>query len=270
MTAAIRPARDDDYDAFLALFPALGTLDETPTRDRWREELAPQSLIAERNGEVAGYLFGEALTRIGYVRHLVVAEGHRRKGVGRALMRAAADRFRAAGCHTWCLNVRPHNEEALALYTHLGMHVRARATAFLVDWGDIGRLPPSPPCTLRAARVEDDEAITRVFALPEGQLAHLRRLDERVHFVAVSEAGAVEAYACFDPGFPGAFPFRVRTHLHLKAMLEALRPHARAGDAHLRLVAEDGSDEVEALIEAGAEVAMEFVHLDGPIPQGAG
>jgi ribosomal protein S18 acetylase RimI-like enzyme len=270
MTAAIRPARDDDYDAFVALFPELHTADETPSRARWCAELAPQSLVAERDGAVVGYLFGEALTHIGYVRQLAVASGHRRQGVGRALMRAAADRFRTAGCHTWCLNVRPHNEEALALYTHLGMQVRARATAFVVDWGDIARLPPSPPCVLRAARVEDDDAITRVFALPEGQLAHLRRLAERVHLVALGEDGGVEAYACFDPGFPGAFPFRVRTHLHLRAMLEALRPHARAGDTHLRLVAEDGSDEVEALIAAGAEVAMEFVHLDGPIPQGAG
>ena len=51
---------------------------------------------------------------------LMVAAGHRRRGVGRALMLAAEDWARETGVRKLELHVLPNNEAAIALYASLG------------------------------------------------------------------------------------------------------------------------------------------------------
>jgi RimJ/RimL family protein N-acetyltransferase len=51
---------------------------------------------------------------------LMVAAGHRRRGVGTALLHAAVDWAREGGVHKLELHVFPHNEPALALYERFG------------------------------------------------------------------------------------------------------------------------------------------------------
>ena len=51
---------------------------------------------------------------------LMVAEGYRRRGIGRALLEAAVDWARAAGVTKLELHVFPHNEGAIALYDRFG------------------------------------------------------------------------------------------------------------------------------------------------------
>lgn len=263
MISTPRPARSDDYDAYARLLPLFASDEPIPSPEQWRTEIAPDTLVVERDSAVVGFLYGVAFSRIGYVRQLVVAPSYRRGGLGRSLMHAVADRFRTLGCHTWCLNLRPHHAATLAFYEQMGLRVRTRASAFRLDWGDVARLPPSPPCMVASATPDDDDDITAAFSVERDRLAEYRAFGARTQVVARDGDGRVVGYACFDPSLPGAFPFRVRERQHLRALLEAIRDFAHPVDGDLRVVAEDGYDEVQSFIAAGGERVLEFVHLGG-------
>jgi RimJ/RimL family protein N-acetyltransferase len=81
-------------------------------------------LVAEVDGRVVGRLSlgrdshpaSEHVADVG----LMVAEGYRRRGIGRALMEAGEAWGREVGVRKIELHVFPHNEAALALYDELG------------------------------------------------------------------------------------------------------------------------------------------------------
>src|SRR6185369_15814645 len=110
---------DADHGVMASLFPELGVDDPVPDLERWRREMVADTLIAEEQGRPVGYLYLQALRETGHVRHVVVSPEARGEGVGRALMAAAAERFRAAGAREWALNVKPDNVPAVRLYESL-------------------------------------------------------------------------------------------------------------------------------------------------------
>lgn len=263
----LRAARPDEHRTFARLFPLLGTTDPVPSGERWAQDISAHTLFAERDGEVVGYLYGQPLSSVGYVRHLVVAPAARGAGLGRALMLAAADGFRARGCERWCLNVRTDNAAALGLYRALGLAEAYRSTALTVAWSAVAAMPPSPPALAAVGlTAADDPAVERAFDLPEGQLAFARAQPGRV-LVGLRDGAAWAAVACFDPAFPGAFPFRVTSPAAVRAMLEALRPFARPDTAGVRCVIDDGDAVVDAFTSVGASVEMRMLHLEGELPE---
>jgi len=56
----------------------------------------------------------------GWVNYLAVAEGHRRRGLGRMLMQRVEDRLKDMGCPKLNLQVRSSNAAVLAFYERLG------------------------------------------------------------------------------------------------------------------------------------------------------
>lgn len=106
----LREGTAADAAALAALFTAsvqqLGASHYTPEQrtawtgpapdiEAWRQRLAALSvLVAERDGEVAGFIGFEA---DGYVDLLFTAPAHARRGVASALLDAAEARLRAAG-----------------------------------------------------------------------------------------------------------------------------------------------------------------------------
>jgi RimJ/RimL family protein N-acetyltransferase len=81
-------------------------------------------LVAELDGKIVGRLSigrdvhpaSEHVADVG----LMVADGYRRRGIGRALMEAAEDWARQVGVRKIELHVFPHNEAALGLYDRIG------------------------------------------------------------------------------------------------------------------------------------------------------
>lgn len=256
----IRAAEADDYPSFAALFPELESGDPTPGLQRWTREIAPQAVLAVEGHEVLGYLFYQRLRDDIYVRHLVVAPGGRRMGVGRALL--AWLRGNRGSARRWRLNVKPGNAAAVALYRSAGMELAHWSLALRLDWGQWERLPaPGRGVVSGLLDPQLDVAAERAMGLPGGQVAHARA--SRRVVVGVVDGAEVAGLALFDPGFPGAFPFRARTPAHARALAEAVRPHAR--EDFLQFVVEGDEALRAAALAAGAIVRMETWHMEGSL-----
>ncbi len=128
---AVRVATPADRDAWLRLRAALwpgdapgdaeehareidAHLDARGEDARWPQE----ALLAELDGEVVGlaevsvrpYAEGCETRDVGYLEGWYVAPGHRRRGVGRALVRAAEAWARARGCAELASDTDPDND----------------------------------------------------------------------------------------------------------------------------------------------------------------
>jgi ribosomal protein S18 acetylase RimI-like enzyme len=260
----IRAAASTDYPAIAGLFGELGVDDPTPTAERWTRDLMPGTLVYDRAGDVLGYVNFYKLAVAGHVRNLVVAPGARRGGVGRALMTAAEDRLRGAGASEWHLNVKADNLAAIGLYESLGMTIEHESIALRLAWADLTAMP-------RAAAVaslvdpSDDDDLERAFGLLAGRIAMSRGRAGRVIVQLRDEACAPVGLACFDPGFPGAYPFCVARPALAAVLLDALRDHARPGDTHIQVVIENDPRLADVLIAAGAGVRLRLLHYRGAL-----
>ena len=123
----IRPARRDDLAMMAAIEHAVftdpwslaaleGTLDGTATR----------GLVAEVDGEVAGYVVIQLVLDEAEIQNLAVAPGRRRQGIAKALVRRAIAESAARGAARLLLDVRESNEAARRLYAGLGFTPVAR------------------------------------------------------------------------------------------------------------------------------------------------
>lgn len=263
----IRDAEAVDHDDFARFFAALGVDDPTPPIERWVASMMPHTFFLEEHGRKIGYAYVEVFGTSGYVRHVVVDEPARGNGVGRALMKAIAQRLRARGCSEWELNVKRDNAPAIRLYERCGMQHEYSTVVMRLDWARIDALELSARnCAAAVVDSADDRSIEHAFALQDGKVARLRSIEGQVLVQLIDElTRSVQAFARFDPSFPGAFPFRVKAADLAPDLLQAIRPHARTSDTWIQLVVEDDAATADFLTSAGARVAFEIVHLKGPI-----
>lgn len=106
------------------------------TREGLAEELRnPQAhfLVAERDGETAGYIGVQEICGEGYVTNVAVLPQYRRKGIGERLVREAVRGAKLRGCDFLSLEVRFGNEAAIRLYERLGFQRQGRRKAFYRD-----------------------------------------------------------------------------------------------------------------------------------------
>lgn len=90
-------------------------------------QVRPETLlVAELDDAVVGAVIAGFDGVRGWIYHLAVAGGHRRRGVATRLMRAAEAALRALGCAKINLQVRAANSEAVAFYRKLGYRVEER------------------------------------------------------------------------------------------------------------------------------------------------
>jgi ribosomal protein S18 acetylase RimI-like enzyme len=271
MSFTTRPARPDDHAAFVRLFPELAVDDPIMGKERFVAELMPTTIVAvgpegDDPAQIVGYAYFQIIRELAYVRHIVTAPQARKQGVGRVLMAEIASRARAAGCTGWCLNVKPENTAALALYGRVGLQRVHESHALRIEWSLVG--PSSEldaTVTARVIEPSDDARVEPAMKLHDGQLSASRAMEGRV-LIGLFEGEIPVAMTLFDPRFPGAYPFRaVRPELAF-VLLRAIRPYARPSDDFVNIVIEGHPDLANALLSAGATLRMESHHMKGPLP----
>lgn len=118
MNVEIRAIRTEEIEAARALLLAAGWDRKVSVADDFRELVShsPIALVAVRDGVVVGFLraLTDGMTN-GYISMVVVAEAQRKKGVGRALVRAAMGEDRGM---TWVL--RAGRNGVAGFYEKLG------------------------------------------------------------------------------------------------------------------------------------------------------
>ncbi|MGO4256071.1 ribosomal protein S18-alanine N-acetyltransferase [Marmoricola sp. RAF53] len=120
----IRAARADDVDRVVALEAA------TQDEDAWSENLVRDGitgglptisyLVAEVDGEVAGYAVASYAGDIAELQRIGVDETARRRGLATALLDAVVVAAPATGANRLLLEVREDNAGALAFYAARG------------------------------------------------------------------------------------------------------------------------------------------------------
>jgi ribosomal protein S18 acetylase RimI-like enzyme len=261
----LREAVPADHAAFSGLFPELAIPDPVPDGAKFERELMRETLMAEEDGRVVGCVVCKIYDEVGYVHMIITARTARRRGVGRAMMGAAITRFRAAGCTTCALSVKPDNHAAIALYESFGLRPERRSVSLTVPWSIVpANAVDARGAAPRAITPEDDATVERACGLMSGQLAMARRNGRTL--VVLERGGTVAGATVFDPAFPGAYPFRVASADDTWLLLSSLRPFALPEHASVVVNVEGRPDIVALLRTAGATIRMETMRMSGPIP----
>lgn len=265
-----RAAGAADHALFARFFAELQVPEEAPRLERWLRVMQPTSFFLERSGVAVGYAWYELFGADGYVRHVVADPSARREGVGRALLRELAEIFRAAGCTHWRLNVKSTNTAAIALYRRVGMEVEYPTSVLRLPWSSLASLP-RPAKTIEARELEPsrDAAVERAFSLPSGRLATARTPAGARVLALVDHHDPTNpkvGVACFDPAFPGCFPFKVAKPELAHALLAALEPGSPRPPEWIQLVIEDDTPLAKLLVARGGTELFEVLHFSGPLP----
>jgi GNAT superfamily N-acetyltransferase len=258
-----RAATVDDYDAYALLMPELGVDDPIPSRTRFADELVARTIVAVEDGHVVGYALFDLMRDVGYVRNIVSAPSRRRRGIGLALMMALRKRFSTAGATAWCLNVKPDNATAIAMYERCGLRAAYRSYALRLPSGVV--LPPPPPeLSFVPVPVEAEELVEQTLRLLPGQLATSRVRRSR-QVMQLRRGRDVVGVAVFAPAIPGAFPFRVIDPSLGSALLAHVRALAPEGAPYVQVGIEDDDALLDAVLALGAYLQLEIVHMRGTL-----
>jgi GNAT superfamily N-acetyltransferase len=250
----IRPARPDDYAAYLRLFPELGVPDPVPSEQRFVEALVPQMRIAcSDTGDVVGYVTWRPYGAIAHVIQIAVDGAVRGQRVGERMLDHVRGEARAAGCTRWYLNVKRDNTPALRLYDRVGFRYELESVAMSIAWARV----PEVATDGALAEPTDDAAIAARFAIPVERLATFRGRGFRI--VVVREDDIV-AFAAFDPRFPGAATFSAA-----RPELAAMRVHADPQYDYVRVTVEGDRALADAVLALGAHLTFEILRLGAPL-----
>lgn len=141
----IRLATEEDIPRILELYADLAIttsgaeLSRSPSHEDYRRVLAEiraspghELLVVQSQGEVVGTMALITVPNLSHnacawaiVENLVIAEKHRRRGLGRLLMEYAITKAREAGCHKLVLTSDKRRVDAHRFYRSMGLKASA-------------------------------------------------------------------------------------------------------------------------------------------------
>lgn len=262
-----RTATPGDYPAFTRLFAELRVPDPIPSPTVFQLML-PNLIVATAGDEVVGYASWRTYGALVHVVNVVSAPERRGQGVGHALMAGIRERVIAAHATRWYLNVKRDNAAAMALYERHGMTIEGPAWALEYRWSLRENLPHSPPArvvTPNLNEVDEGDAEDKIGALgivPD----HLAAMAARGRIVLGLETDTLVACTAFDPHYPGAYPFAMRSPAHARALLDAIYPHRDPTHGDLVRIALDHDEALaNLLLDHGATLSFALWRMQGSL-----
>jgi GNAT superfamily N-acetyltransferase len=268
MEIATRGAVESDYPAFVRLFGELGIPDPIPSVDKYVEKLMPMMLVADADGTVVGYATWRAYGTTVHVPNVAVDPAWRGRRIGQLLLERIRDAAKQAGCTRWYLNVKADNAPAIRLYERCGFAVDKESWALAMPWTRVLALSFDPGLASAEVRPDEDADIATRFGLELERVAVLRARSASTVLLAVHapDGGGPVAFAAFDTGFPGAYPFKTLRPDLAGNLLRAC--HARAEldrFDYIRLTVEGDRPLYEALVAGGAQLTFALLQLASPL-----
>lgn len=83
--------------------------------------------------EVLGYIGVQEICGEAYITNIAVFDKHRKKGIGRSLLRSAVDGAKSRNCEFVTLEVRESNKSAILLYESEGFEIAGIRKNFYTD-----------------------------------------------------------------------------------------------------------------------------------------
>ena len=186
----IRPATAADLDTLRELWQEVEDEIGGPefVHETWEEELVDVErrlrdglvLIAEDEGAAAGYAaLDTANPRIAWLQSLYVRPAHRRRGLGRTLVREIGVASRERGYRHLGLDVLTSNHDALVVYERLGFAEFEKSLAVSVDELDrrLGAAPRGESSGRVFVQTDDETLVERSVAQFVPRLGRSARTD---------------------------------------------------------------------------------------------
>ncbi len=129
MTVSIRAMTIEDYDAAYALWQGcegigLSSADSREGIARLLQRNPGLSSLAEEQGRLAGAVLCSTDGRRGYLHHLAVDAGFRRRGIGRALVERSLECLRREGIQKCHIFVYHANLSGMKFWEEIGYKAR--------------------------------------------------------------------------------------------------------------------------------------------------
>jgi ribosomal protein S18 acetylase RimI-like enzyme len=133
MKITIETVTMEDYDDILQLWKeaqgvGLSASDERRSFASYLARNPGFSLVARDGEQIVGVILCGHDGRRGYIHHLAVSHSHRRRGIGRRLVRRCTSLLKADGIQKCHLFVFRANQEARSFWESVGWHHREDLT----------------------------------------------------------------------------------------------------------------------------------------------
>src|SRR5688572_15754371 len=230
----IRPARPEDYAAYVRLFGELAIPDPVPSAARFVTLAEAMRVACDDAGEVVGYITWRPYGALAHVVQVAVDREHRGRRIGERLLDRVREEARAAGCTRWYLNVKRDNAPALRLYERAGFAFELESVVMSLAWARLPRIDVRDELATPA----DDAAIAARFRIPVERIATFRARGSFRMVIVRDDAAEIVAFAPFDPAFPGVPALSAARPELAHAVLEAVRRHADPAIDFVRITVE--------------------------------
>lgn len=145
MGTTIRNIYIEDYDAINDFWRKIDGIELAELENKQNFEFflkrnEGMSFLAVDHEEVIGTCLGSHNGRRGFLNHLAVAQSHRRKGIGKMLVRKCLEILQAEGIRRIYIFLAKENVEARSFWEHIGWSQYDQYLMMTVETGARGHL----------------------------------------------------------------------------------------------------------------------------------